>query len=285
MRRHVWIDVPEGPLAASLDLPADAPRAAMLIVSGGNELRAGAFAGQARLAAELAARGYAVLRFDAPGVGDSPGDNGGFATRGPALAAAREWLRREIPDAPLLLFGNCDGASLIALAGGGLGASHWLLANPWTIETESEPPPDAEEEPAPASPSAAAIRARYLARLARPDRLLADLFSGRIDLGKLVGGLRRLHAGDAPSALADRLGEALAAAPCPVTLLVAARDGTALAFLAHWRSAAFAAARAHGDIALESIDSASHGFADAAARRWLVERLADALNAAAINSR
>ncbi len=52
----------------------DAPgTTGLLIVSGGNEVRAGAFAGQARLAAEIAAAGHPVFRFDRRGVGDSTG--------------------------------------------------------------------------------------------------------------------------------------------------------------------------------------------------------------------
>ena len=50
----------------------------LLWVSGGNELRSGAFAGQAQLAARLAAKGFPVFRFDRRGIGDSEGDNRGF---------------------------------------------------------------------------------------------------------------------------------------------------------------------------------------------------------------
>lgn len=72
-RRHLTFDCSGNRLAATLD---DAPEAsALLLVSGGNEVRAGAWNGQARFAARIAAQGFPVLRFDRSGVGDSEGEN------------------------------------------------------------------------------------------------------------------------------------------------------------------------------------------------------------------
>ncbi|HEY6965299.1 MAG TPA: hydrolase 1, exosortase A system-associated, partial [Erythrobacter sp.] len=45
----------------------------LLIVTGGNEVRSGAFGGQAALAARIAAAGFPVFRFDRRGIGDSEG--------------------------------------------------------------------------------------------------------------------------------------------------------------------------------------------------------------------
>lgn len=50
----------------------------LLIISGGNEIRSGAFGGQAELAACIARAGFPVFRFDRRGVGDSEGENRGF---------------------------------------------------------------------------------------------------------------------------------------------------------------------------------------------------------------
>ena len=61
----------------------------LLIVSGGNEIRAGAFAGQAQLAARLAeAAGVPVFRYDRRGIGDSEGDNTGWQGSRDDIAAA-----------------------------------------------------------------------------------------------------------------------------------------------------------------------------------------------------
>jgi hypothetical protein len=54
-------------LAATLDTAPGT--AGLLIVSGGNEIRAGAFGGQAELAARIARAGFPVFRFDRRGVG------------------------------------------------------------------------------------------------------------------------------------------------------------------------------------------------------------------------
>jgi len=67
----------------------DAPgTTGLLIVSGGNELRCGAHRGMALLAADLAAAGIPVFRFDRRGIGDSDGANHGYQDSGPDIAAA-----------------------------------------------------------------------------------------------------------------------------------------------------------------------------------------------------
>ena len=73
-------------LAATLD---NAPGSVgLLVVSGGNEIRAGAFNGQARLAREIARAGFPVFRFDRRGIGDSEGENRGFRRSRRDIAAA-----------------------------------------------------------------------------------------------------------------------------------------------------------------------------------------------------
>ncbi|EJL35363.1 hypothetical protein PMI02_00195, partial [Novosphingobium sp. AP12] len=75
-RRHFAFMCEGDRLVATLDTAPG--RTALLLVSGGNEVRSGAWSGQARFAARIAAWGFPVLRFDRRGVGDSEGENGGF---------------------------------------------------------------------------------------------------------------------------------------------------------------------------------------------------------------
>ncbi|OZA91133.1 MAG: esterase, partial [Erythrobacter sp. 34-65-8] len=75
-------------LAGTLDTAPG--KTGLLIVSGGNEIRAGAFSGQARLAAQIAGAGFPVFRFDRRGVGDSEGENKGFRHSAKDIAAALE---------------------------------------------------------------------------------------------------------------------------------------------------------------------------------------------------
>ncbi len=75
-RKHLAFACEGAQLAGTLD---DAEgETGLLLVTGGNETRAGAFSGQAALADGIARAGYPVFRFDRRGVGDSEGYNTGF---------------------------------------------------------------------------------------------------------------------------------------------------------------------------------------------------------------
>lgn len=275
MRHFLSLSCQGDALAATLDRPEGAPRAGLLIVSGGNELRSGAHRGMASLAQRLADRGIAVLRFDRRGIGDSGGVNGGFETSGADIAAALAELRTECPaGAPVAAFGNCDAASALALHGPFAGLTALVLANPWVIEDAAEEQDDASDVPL---PSAAAIRARYLAKLKDP-REWVRLLRGGVDLGKLARGLSRARGGDSPSALAERLGAAMARIEVPTQILLAHRDRTAIEFNAAWKSAAFVAARNNAALSLHNLDSSSHSFARDEDKAWLEERLLGALD-------
>ena len=182
-RRHLTFACAGETLAATLDDASGS--AGLLLVSGGNEIRAGAFSGQARLAARIAAAGYPVFRFDRRGVGDSTGDNAGFRESGADIAAALAAFRAACPAlARVVGFGNCDAASALML-NAGAGCDALVLANPWTIEHDDGALP------------AEAIRARYAEKLRNP-RELVRLATGKVSLKKLAGGLRRA-VGPAPA--------------------------------------------------------------------------------------
>src|SRR3546814_15129487 len=97
---------------------------------------------------------------------------------------------------------------------------------PYTTLFRSYEGDDEGESDAPALPPAAAIRARYLARLRDPESLLR-LLKGEVDLRKLLRGLSALgrkKTPAAPDSLPVRLDAALAALPGPATILLAAGD-------------------------------------------------------------
>ncbi|MDZ7588328.1 MAG: hydrolase 1, exosortase A system-associated [Parasphingorhabdus sp.] len=253
-------------LVATLDTGTKA--SGLLIISGGNEIRSGAFGGMAQLAAHFAAQGFAVFRYDRRGIGDSSGSNDGYRSSAPDIGAAAKAFARLQPQLNnIVAFGNCDAATALALFAGDIPSIKSLvLANPWTID----------EEAADAGPTAPAIRARYLRRLADP-AAWADLAAGRINLGKLVGGLFRLVKGRKATVTADALANRLEQLEIPTQILLARRDMTASVFLSDWESSAFLGARANEFITLRQIDSASHSFADVPSRDFLYERIAAAL--------
>ncbi len=270
MRRMIGFDCRDDRLVGTLD-EADGTTG-LLIVSGGNEIRSGAYAGQAVMAQHFASLGYPVFRYDRRGVGDSEGVNRGFENSADDIAAAvRTFHAEALHMKRIVAFGNCDAATALAFFHEGIDSL--MLANPWIIEATSI----ADDAPTP--PSAAAVRARYLARLKNP-RSLIDLLTGKVDLKKLAGGLAKAAQREAPSGLAARLASSLAASSVPTHVLVADRDTTAMAFMGAYRDALFDPVRARADVALARCDSASHSFADPTARAWLYDQIERALKAA-----
>ncbi len=247
MRRLIAIDCGGVPLGATIDAAEGA--IGLLIVSGGTQTRVGAHRGMARLAATIAAAGFPTMRFDRRGVGDSAGDDPGFAGSGPDIAAALAAFRRECPRLSHVIgFGLCDGATALALHHRAAGLDGLILANPWTVEPVAGLPP------------AAAIRQRYAERLfslAAWRRLL----SGAMDYRAALRGLASLLRRPTPAPLAGGMAGALAESGVRVEIVLATGDATAIAFDAEWQGRAFADLRQAKRASVTRIDSRSHSFA------------------------
>ncbi|TIX49955.1 hydrolase 1, exosortase A system-associated [Alteraurantiacibacter aquimixticola] len=254
-REHFVFECEGEQLHATLD---DAPgKTGLLIVSGGNETRAGAFSGHAHLAAEIAAEGYPVLRFDRRGVGDSSGENAGFTGSAPDIRAAVATLRNRRPDlARIVGFGNCDAASALML-GDGCGLDALVLANVWTFDgNDSGHAPEA-------------LRARYASKLRNPAEL-ARLFRGEVSIDGLLRGLKSaLSPAPAATSLCGSLRRFTAAPPVPTHYLVAEKDRTGQAFLS-----AFPELREASHVC----KNAGHSFPEPHARAWLREKILSALH-------
>jgi len=258
MRHQLTFPCEGAAIAATLDNATGTT--GLLIISGGNEIRSGAHRGMAMLAQRIAAAGHPVFRFDRRGIGDSEGENGGYQSSAPDIAAAIAAFRHAAPQvARIIAFGNCDAASALLLHQP-LALDGLILPNPWAYETH-----DSEGTDEPALPPAAAIRARYLSRLTDPKSLLR-LLKGEIDVKKLARGLSALGrraAPAAPDSLPARLNAALVNLPCPATILLATGDRTAQAFVENCDPAA---------VPVERLDSSSHSFAGDDGE-WLAERV------------
>lgn len=253
-RRHLTFPCDGSALAGTID---EGPATSgLLIVTGGNEVRAGAWDGQAQLAAKIARAGFPVFRFDRRGVGDSEGPGGNFRSSAPDIAAALAAFRAECPQvARIAALGNCDAASALMLAGG-TGCNALVLANPWTIEDEAAaPPPEA-------------LRGHYARRLADP-AALKRLLTGGVSFGGLIRSLfAALRPPPPPTGLAQEIAAGLARFDGPVKILIAGRDRTALAFLAGWNS---------DDPRLRRCAEATHSFVEPEARDWLEAQVLEVL--------
>lgn len=254
-RLHLTFACEGSTLAATLDT---APlTTGLLLVSGGNEIRSGAFRGQARLAQTIAKRGFPVFRYDRRGVGDSEGRNLGFEESEADIRAALEAFRAIAPQVNRVIgFGNCDAASALMLARGA-DCDGLVLSNPWTIEdaTDDTPPPQA-------------IRARYLQKLGNP-REVMRLLRGGVDLRKLSGGIMRaIRPAPAAGDLATRMKAGIEGFDGPARILLATSDRTAQVFEGAW---------AKDDPRVVRCEGASHAFVEPHAREWLEARLLEAL--------
>ena len=110
-------------------------RTGVVIVVGGAQYRVGSHRQFVQLARCLAAAGYAVLRFDFPGMGDSPGELVTFEEASPCIAAAIDALHIHSPKLDrVVLWGLCDGASASLLymqARPDPRVTGMVLLNPW----------------------------------------------------------------------------------------------------------------------------------------------------------
>nr|WP_315430365.1 hydrolase 1, exosortase A system-associated [uncultured Albidiferax sp.] len=99
-----------------LSLPADQAQVGVVIAVGGPQYRAGSHRQFVLLARRLAAAGYAVLRFDYRGMGDSSGNARNFLNASPDIAAAINTLHEHSPQIRnTVIWGLCDAASAALL--------------------------------------------------------------------------------------------------------------------------------------------------------------------------
>jgi len=135
-------------LVGVVSLPAEsiknnvaAQTTGVVIVVGGPQYRGGSHRQFVLLARALAIAGYATLRFDCRGMGDSEGQKRDFESVTEDIAAAIGILQQRVPAVKqVALWGLCDGASAALLY---FDETHdrrvtaLCLVNPWVRSTES----------------------------------------------------------------------------------------------------------------------------------------------------
>lgn len=263
-RLHLTFACGSHTLAGTLDTAPGTT--GLLIVSGGNEVRSGAFGGDASLARAISQSGFPVFRFDRRGVGDSEGENRGFRHSAKDIASARDAFKALSPDVErVVAFGNCDAASALML-GDGVGFDGLVLSNPWTLDDEAE-----EADGAASHLPPSAVRNRYAQKLKDPAEL-KRLLTGGVNLGKLARGLFQASRGSAPapSGLLEEMRLGFEEFSGPVSLLLAGADRTAQVFEEGWDAADPRIARCPG---------AGHAFVEFEHRAWLKDQILAALRA------
>jgi uncharacterized protein len=122
-------------LVGILHSPAKTATVGMVIIVGGPQYRAGSHRQFVLLARAVADQGFAVLRFDYRGMGDSGGGARTFESVSDDVTAAVDELCRRQPEVrSVVLWGLCDGASaalLQTLRAPDRRVGALCLVNPW----------------------------------------------------------------------------------------------------------------------------------------------------------
>ncbi|MDP2986444.1 hydrolase 1, exosortase A system-associated [Hydrogenophaga sp.] len=205
--------------------PASTPaqRTGVVIVVGGAQYRAGSHRQFVQLARFLAEGGFPVLRFDLPGMGDSPGELPSFEDTAPHIATAIDGFQRQHPGVErVVLWGLCDGASASLLY---VDATHdpriagLALLNPW-VRSE-------------VSLARARVKHYYWQRLREPE-FWRKLLRGGIRLESLRSWACAFHEarskGSEGLAFPSRMAQGWQLLDAPILLLLSQRDLTAQEF-------------------------------------------------------
>jgi len=197
-------------------------RTGVVIVVGGAQYRAGSHRMFVQLARHLATAGYPVLRFDLPGMGDSPGEPVSFEDTAPHIGAAFSALQAQQPGLDrVVLWGLCDGASACLLylqATQDPRVSGLALLNPW-VRSET-------------SLAQARVKHYYRQRLREPD-FWRKLLLGGVGWQALQGmatNLRRMRQPQESRGFQDRMAQGLRGFRGRVLLLLSETDLTAQEF-------------------------------------------------------
>ena len=220
-----FFDCQGASLLAVASVPAQPKPLGVVIVVGGPQYRVGSHRQFLLLARSLAEKGYACLRFDYRGMGDSDGPRVGFEAIGADIAAAIDGLQRNAPSVTsVVLWGHCDGAAAAALGANGDRRVRGLaLFNPWVRTDEVA--------------AQARLKSYYVSRvLSRAfwKKLLSGKLGYTSSLRSFADNVRRAtsrSAAPAPSGtLPERVGIALRDSRVPVLLGLSKRDAVAAEF-------------------------------------------------------
>jgi exosortase A-associated hydrolase 1 len=228
----IGIPGPETDMLGIVSLPASGTalqHTALVVVVGGAQYRAGSHRQFVQIARHVAGSGFPALRFDFPGMGDSPGEPLAFEDTSTHIAAAITAVFQHCAQVKkVVLFGLCDGASASLLymrSTQDPRVAGLALINPW-VRSE-------------VSLARAQVKHYYLWRLAEP-AFWRKLFSGKVGLQaikELGNSLRTLRAKNpAQPSFQEAMAQAWKEFGGPILLLLSERDLVAKEFQEHAQS-------------------------------------------------
>jgi uncharacterized protein len=200
----------------------------VLVVVGGPQYRVGSHRQFVIMARALARQGFAVMRFDYRGMGDSDGDLRTFeSVREDIDVAIATFKKAEPAIETVVVWGLCDAASAALMhVARDRRVSGLVLVNPWVRSTAGE--------------ARAYVRNYYGQRLLQAS-FWRKVFSGQYDVTRSVRefartlvqarGSAKADTGASSGSFIDRMLEGFAAFTGPVLVLISERDLTAAEFV------------------------------------------------------
>jgi exosortase A-associated hydrolase 1 len=258
-----------------LSAPIQTATCGVLLIVGGPQYRVGSHRQFVALARHLANAGFAVLRFDYRGMGDSSGGARDFEAIDEDIRAAADALCEQCPGLErIVIWGLCDAASAACMYApqdariGGL-----ILLNPWVREASSY--------------ARTQVKHYYGSRLLEPafwKKLLRGevriLQSIRETIATLIASLSKPALSAPESApFQTRMLQGLQRFGGPVLLLISGRDLTAREFdtLASG-SAAWSTMLQSARVQRVDFSAADHTFSSAPWKREIEKQCADWMN-------
>jgi len=257
-------------LLGILAKPETPAETGVIVIVGGPQYRVGSHRQFVLLSRALAAAGYAVLRFDYRGMGDSTGPQRDFEAVSADIAAAIDALQQRLPSIKkVALWGLCDGASAALLychETHDPRVSGLCLLNPW-VRSE-------------ASLARTQVKHYYTQRLLQKEFWL-KLLSGKVALGALGGFFQKIRLTTSGSnqpatekkSFQHRMATAWHSFSGHILLLLSGDDYTAKEFLEYageepvWKNAL-----TNPHLVRHALQGADHTFS-AAKSRTMVENL------------
>jgi exosortase A-associated hydrolase 1 len=256
-------------LVGILAKPAASADTGVVVIVGGPQYRAGSHRQFVLLSRALAAAGYAVLRFDYRGMGDSSGAQRDFESASRDVGAAIGQLQQRVPTVQrVVLWGLCDGASAALLhchETQDPRVTGLCLLNPW-VRSE-------------ASLAKTQVKHYYTQRL-RQKEFWLKLFSGKVALSALSGFAAKLRqsSGNANQRLNEvgtfqqRMAKAWHGFSGRILLVLSGDDYTAKEFVEHAQTdVAWKGYQRHPKLTSNTITGVDHTFSSATARGLAAE--------------